>query len=51
VVAACDGACPAVPGKRYESWNLPGPRRRPLAEVREIRNEIARSVDELAATL
>jgi protein-tyrosine-phosphatase len=51
VVAACDDACPVVPGKRYEAWGLPDPHGRPLAEVREIRDEIARRVDELAATL
>jgi protein-tyrosine-phosphatase len=51
VIAACDDACPVVPGKRYENWGLPDPKGRPLAEVREIRDEIARRVDELVATL
>ena len=47
VVAACDGACPVVPGKRYENWHLPDPMGRPLAEVRVIRDEIKRRVDTL----
>jgi arsenate reductase len=51
VIAACDEACPFVPGKRYENWDLPDPHGRPLPEVREIRDEIARRVDALAATL
>src|ERR671935_2972345 len=51
VIAACDGACPVVPGKRYENWGLPDPYGRPLEEVREIRDEIARRVDGLLATL
>lgn len=51
VVAACDGACPVVAGKRYENWNLPDPKGRPPAEVRAIRDQIARRVDELVETL
>jgi protein-tyrosine-phosphatase len=51
VVAACDDACPVVPGKRYENWNLPDPKGRPLPEVRVIRDDIGRRVDELLATL
>ena len=51
VVAACDGACPSIPGKRYESWNLPDPHGRPLEDVRRIRDEVARRVGELVSTL
>src|SRR4051812_31882170 len=51
VIAACDGACPVVTGKRYENWALPDPHGRPLAEVREIRDEIARRIDELVSSL
>ena len=51
VVATCDDACPVVPGKRYVSWQLPDPAGQPVERVREIRDEIARRVDELAATL
>jgi arsenate reductase (thioredoxin) len=51
VIAACDGACPVVVGKRYENWALPDPQGRELDDVREIRDEIARRVAELHAGL
>ncbi len=47
VVAACDGVCPVVPGKRNENWHLPDPMGLPLAEVRVIRDEIRGRVDTL----
>ena len=47
VVAACDGVCPVVPGKRNEKWHLPDPMGLPLDEVRVIRDEIKRRVDTL----
>jgi protein-tyrosine-phosphatase len=47
VVAACDGVCPVVPGKRNENWRLPDPMGLPLDEVRVIRDEIKRRVDTL----
>ena len=47
VIAACDGACPVVPGKRYENWHLPDPMGRPIAEVRVIRDDVKRRVDTL----
>jgi len=51
VVAACDGACPVVPGKPYENWGLPDPKHQPIERVREIRDEVVRRVDELVAQL
>ncbi len=51
VVATCDAACPVVPGKRYVSWQLPDPAGQSLERVREIRDEIARRVNELSAAL
>jgi protein-tyrosine-phosphatase len=51
VVATCDDACPVIRGKRYVNWNLPDPKGRPLEEVREIRDEIARRVETLLAEL
>jgi arsenate reductase (thioredoxin) len=51
VVAACDGACSVVPGKQYANWGLPDPKYQPVERVREIRDEIARRVDELVAQL
>jgi arsenate reductase len=44
VVATCDDACPVVPGKRYVAWQ-------PVERVREIRDDIARRVQELVAEL
>ena len=51
VVATCDDACPVVPGKRYIAWHLPDPKNEPIERVREIRDEIATRVRELAAEL
>jgi arsenate reductase len=51
VIAACDGACPVVPGKRYENWALPDPYGQPLERVREIRDEIVERVGALVDTL
>lgn len=51
VVAACDGACPVVAGKRYENWGLPDPYGLPIERVRPIRDEIARRVETLVDTL
>lgn len=51
VVATCDDACPVVPGKRYENWQLPDPRDRPLEDVRAIRDDIAGRVTDLLASL
>jgi arsenate reductase len=47
----CGDECPYIPGKRYVDWELPDPKGRPVAEVREIRDEIARRVEDLAAEL
>jgi arsenate reductase len=47
VVAACDGVCPVVPGKRNENWHLRDPMGLPIAEVRVIRDEIRGRVDTL----
>jgi protein-tyrosine-phosphatase len=51
VTMGCGDACPLIPGKRYVDWDLPDPRDRPLAEVRAIRDDIARRVEALAAEL
>jgi arsenate reductase len=49
VTMGCGDACPYIPGKRYIDWDLPDPKGRRLDEVRAIRDEIARRVDELAS--
>ena len=48
VTMGCGDACPVLPGKRYVDWNLVDPVGLCLEEVREIRNDIARRVAELA---
>jgi arsenate reductase (thioredoxin) len=49
VTMGCGDACPYIPGKRYIDWELPDPAGKPLDEVRAVRDEIARRVDELPA--
>jgi arsenate reductase len=51
VVATCDDSCPVVPGKRYLNWQLRDPMGQSMDDVRAIRDEIVRRVDELVATL
>jgi arsenate reductase len=51
VTMGCGDACPYIPGKRYIDWELTDPKGRPPAEVRAIRDEIARRVAELLAEL
>jgi len=43
-----EDACPVLPGKRYVDWNLPDPSGRPVEEVRALRDDIQRRVEELA---
>ena len=43
-----EDACPVLPGKRYVDWNLPDPSGRPVEEVRALRDDIQRCVEELA---
>ena len=47
VTMGCGDACPYIPGKRYIDWEIPDPKGRPLQEVRAIRDDIARRVQEL----
>ncbi len=51
VTMGCGDACPYIPGKRYLDWDLPDPKGLPLADVRAIRDEIERCVEELIAEL
>jgi arsenate reductase len=51
VTMGCGDACPVVPGRRYVDWELPDPKGRPLEEVRAIRDEVRRRVEELVGDL
>ena len=51
VTMGCGDQCPFIPGKRYIAWDLADPKRRPLAEVRATRDEIARRVQQLLPKL
>jgi len=51
VTMGCGDECPYIPGKRYIDWDLEDPKGRPVERVREIRDEIARRVADLAAEL
>ena len=51
VTMGCGDECPYIPGKRYLDWDLPDPRGQSLDAVRATRDEIARRVDGLLASL
>jgi arsenate reductase (thioredoxin) len=51
VTMGCGDACPVLPGKRYEDWEITDPADRSLDEVRPIRDEIARRVRDLLRRL
>jgi arsenate reductase (thioredoxin) len=51
VTMGCGDACPFIPGKRYVEWQLDDPKGRPAAEVRAIRDDIARRVEGLLGEL
>lgn len=51
-VSTCsEEVCPVTPGVRRISWELPDPKNLPLEDVRQIRDEIQRRVQELLAEL
>jgi arsenate reductase len=47
VTMGCGDTCPVVPGMRREDWSLEDPKGKPIARVREIRNDIRRRVQAL----
>jgi protein-tyrosine-phosphatase len=51
ITMGCGDECPYIPGKRYIDWDLKDPKDLPVAEVREIRDDIAKRVDGLVAEL
>jgi arsenate reductase len=51
VTMGCGDSCPYIPGKRYIDWELADPKGRPIEEVRDTRDDIARRVQQLLAEL
>jgi arsenate reductase (thioredoxin) len=51
ITMGCGDACPVFPGKRYLDWELPDPHGRSVEDVRPIRDEIDRRVQQLLAEL
>ncbi|MGH9290984.1 MAG: arsenate reductase ArsC [Acidimicrobiales bacterium] len=51
VTMGCGDACPVIPGKRYEDWELPDPAGQPIEVVRAVRDDIAGLVRQLIASL
>jgi len=51
VTMGCGDACPVLPGKRYEDWDLEDPAGRDLATVRRIRDRIEGRVRALLGDL
>lgn len=51
ITMGCGDECPYIPGKRYIDWELEDPAEKPLAEVRPIRDDIARRVEALVVEL
>jgi len=47
VTMGCGDQCPYIPGKQYIDWELPDPKGMPLPEMRRVRDEIQRRVQEL----
>lgn len=47
VTMGCGDACPLLPGKHYEDWDVADPADRPLELVRDIRDDIRRRVEML----
>ncbi len=47
VTMGCGDACPILPGKRYEDWELTDPTGQPIEVVRTIRDDIQARVEEL----
>ena len=51
ITMGCGDACPVVPGKRYEDWELRDPAGLPLDAVRPIRDDIRDRVRTLIGEL
>jgi arsenate reductase len=51
ITMGCGDVCPSFPGKRYLDWQLDDPAGRGIEQVRPIRDEIRRRVEQLITEL
>lgn len=51
VTMGCGDACPVLPGKRYENWDVDDPHGQDLDTVRRVRDDVERRVRTLMASL
>ena len=51
ITMGCGDACPFFPGKRYLDWVLQDPAGQGVADIRPIRDQIKKLVEELIPTL
>jgi len=51
VTMGCGDACPYVPGKRYQDWQLVDPAGQPIDVVRQVRDEIRQRIEVLIVEL
>ncbi|MGH3719686.1 MAG: arsenate reductase ArsC [Pseudonocardiaceae bacterium] len=51
ITMGCGDACPVYPGKRYLNWELDDPAGKPVDEIRPIRDDIDRRVQNLLTEL
>ncbi len=51
VSMGCGDACPIVPGKRYEDWDVADPTGQSIDTVRALRDDIRRRVEDLLVAL
>ena len=49
VTMACGDACPLLPGKRYEDWELDDPSGKRIEEIRPIRDQVTDLLQRLIA--
>jgi arsenate reductase len=47
ITMGCGDQCPVVPGLKRDDWPLEDPKSKPVAQVREIRDEIRQRVEAL----
>jgi len=50
VTMGCGDTCPAVPARHRIEWDIPDPIGLPMEEVRRIRDDVVRRVDELLSS-